>query len=108
MPSDLEAAFAHWWRIAGGPPLEAEYRFAPPRRFRFDFAHPASRVAIELDGGTFCGGRHVRGQGYRKDAEKGNAAAAAGWRVWHITADMLDDSPLDLCQSIIDVIGEAT
>ena len=36
---------------------------------------------MEIDGGTWSGGRHVRGDGYRRDCEKLNAATLAGWRV---------------------------
>ena len=62
-----------------------ELRFAPPRRWRFDFAWPEQKVAVECDGGTRTGGRHVRPLGYEADQEKGNAAVLAGWRVLHFT-----------------------
>jgi very-short-patch-repair endonuclease len=58
-----------------------EYRFAHPRRWRFDIAIPNERIAIELEGGVFTGGRHTRGTGYLNDMEKYNAATALGWRV---------------------------
>ena len=41
-----------------------EHRFAPPRRWRFDYAWPDRRLALEVEGGTWTGGRHVRGRGY--------------------------------------------
>ena len=37
--------------------------------------------SLRIDGGTWSGGRHVRGDGYRRDCEKLNAATLAGWRV---------------------------
>ncbi|MCZ7539740.1 MAG: hypothetical protein M5U29_07505 [Anaerolineae bacterium] len=93
--STLERAFAFYWRaLADGlPEPEREVMFARSRRWRFDFAWPAQRVAVECDGGTYTGGRHTRGGGYRRDAEKLNAAAALGWRVFRVTADMLRDDP---------------
>jgi len=93
--SELEAAFAHNWRVLHPelPEPEAEYRFAPPRRWRFDFAWPWQKVAAECDGGTWSGGRHVRGAGYRGDCEKLNAATSLGWRCYRVTTDMLDDDP---------------
>lgn len=94
MPSDLEAAFATLWRSLGGPEMIAEYRFDPVRRWRFDFAHPVARVAVELEGGTFSGGRHVRGKGFEDDACKYNAAAAAGWAVFRLTGRMLNTDPV--------------
>ena len=36
-----------------GPPLTPEFRFDPARRWRFDFAHEATRTAIELNGGVW-------------------------------------------------------
>jgi very-short-patch-repair endonuclease len=58
-----------------------EYRFAPPRKWRFDIAIPNEKIAIELEGGVFTQGRHTRGVGYLNDMEKYNAATALGWRV---------------------------
>ena len=42
-------------------------------------------VAVEVDGGIYSRGRHVRGSGFERDAEKRNAAVMAGWRVLHFT-----------------------
>jgi len=71
------------------PGLAIEYRFAPPRRWRFDFAFPAARVAVEVEGGTWSGGRHVRGAGFEADCEKYNRAALLGWRVLRFTPEMI-------------------
>lgn len=66
---------------------ELQYRFDATRRWRFDFAWPALKVAVELDGGIFAAengteaGRHARGVGRMKDYEKRNAAAEQGWVV---------------------------
>jgi very-short-patch-repair endonuclease len=67
------------------PPPEREFRFHPTRRWRFDFAWPDCMVAVEVDGGIYSRGRHVRGSGFEKDGEKRNAAVIAGWRVLHFT-----------------------
>lgn len=58
-----------------------EYRFAPPRRWRFDYAWPAHKVALEVEGGVWTGGRHTRAVGFMKDMEKYNEAACLGWRI---------------------------
>jgi hypothetical protein len=63
------------------PIPDAEWVFAPPRRWRFDFAWPDQRVALEIQGGLFVQGRHTRGAALLKEHEKLNAAAALGWRV---------------------------
>lgn len=74
----------------GIPAPVVEYRFYPGRRWAFDYAWPAKRVALELEGGAWTGGRHVRGKGYEGDCQKYNAAIEQGWRVWRLTWDMFD------------------
>jgi hypothetical protein len=76
---------------AGLPPPEREHRFALPRRWRFDYAWPAHRLALEVEGGVWTGGRHVRGRGYEADCEKYSEAALRGWRVLRVTPAMLRD-----------------
>lgn len=68
-----------------------ELRFAPPRRFRFDYAWPSEKVALEVDGGVWTQGRHTRGAGFLRDAEKFNIAACMGWRVLRVTPSKLTD-----------------
>ena len=62
-----------------------EYRFAPPRRWRFDFAWPLLNVAVEVEGGGFVNGAHTRGEGFRRNCEKYNEAALMGWVVIRVT-----------------------
>ena len=68
---------------------EPEYRFHETRKWRFDFAYPERQLAIEVEGGTWSGGRHTRGAGYSKDCEKYNAAQLRGWSVLRFTSDMI-------------------
>lgn len=77
------------WKMAKGPDLEKERVFAPPRRWRFDYTHIESRIAIELDGGVWKQGRHTRGSGYVKDCEKFNTATLHGWGVFRLTPEMV-------------------
>lgn len=60
------------------------------RRWRFDFAWPDRRLAVECEGGTHSGGRHVRGEGFAADAEKYNAAALQGWTVLRFTGAQVE------------------
>lgn len=78
-------------RALGLPEPEMEHRFLMPRRWRFDMAWPDSRLAVECDGGTWTGGRHVNGAGYAKDCEKLNEAVLLGWRVLRVTSDQIFD-----------------
>lgn len=70
---------------------EREFKFHPTRKFRFDFAWPSLRMAVEIDGGTWVAGRHTRGAGYARDCEKGNEAILLGWKVFHFTTDMVEN-----------------
>src|SRR5262245_37505838 len=70
-------------RLEGLPEPTAEFAFAlaQGRRWRFDWAWPAFRVALEIDGGVWTGGRHTSGKGFLGDMRKLNAAATEGWLV---------------------------
>lgn len=74
---------------SGLPPPIAEYRFDAPRRWRFDWAWPECRVALEVEGGVWSGGRHTRGGGFLGDMEKYNRAAELGWRVFRTVPSRL-------------------
>lgn len=91
-PSRAEADFMAAWQALGGPDLEREYRFHPPRRWRFDFAHLTTQTAIEIEGGVWARGRHTRGAGFVKDCEKYNQAAADGWTVFRLAGHLITDT----------------
>lgn len=59
---------------------EKEYRFCE-RKWRFDYAHPGLKIAVEIEGGIWINGRHIRGRGYKNDMEKYNRAQVLGWKV---------------------------
>jgi very-short-patch-repair endonuclease len=70
-----------------GEVIEKEFRFHATRKWRFDYAFPALKIAVEVDGGVWTGGRHINPAGYINDMEKLNNAAALGWLVLRITTD---------------------
>lgn len=88
----MTTAFLSLWRETGMPDPVAEYRFAPPRRWRLDYAWPAVKVAVEFDGGQWLprGGRHNRDT----DREKLNRAAALGWRVLRFSNQQWEARPM--------------
>ena len=100
--SEAEALLATQLKQAGIP-FVREYRFAPPRRWRADFhiplfmgsigpnTGPGAGWLVEIDGGGYVAGRHSRGSGMEKDAEKQSAAAILGYRVIRCTPKQVND-----------------
>ncbi len=79
--SDLETALDFQITAARLPEPEIEHKFHPDLDWQLDFAWVEHHLAVEVDGGTYSGGRHVRGSGFEGDCEKINAATLMGWRV---------------------------
>lgn len=68
----------------------AELKFHPDRKWKFDFAWPERKLAMEVEGITGGkGGRHQRRDGYRGDCEKYAEALCLGWRVLRVTPAQL-------------------
>ena len=75
---EIVEAFFHSLKV---PTAEFEFKFHPSRRWRFDIAWPDYKLAVEVQGGLFTGGRHTQGAALLKEYQKMNAAAVLGWRV---------------------------
>lgn len=100
--ADTLAATLH---RAGFPDFEREYRFAAHlvggpgkglrarlleaglKDWRFDLAWRDLKVAVEVDGGVWTGGRHGRGAGMVSDRAKLSTAVSYGWRVLVVTPE---------------------
>lgn len=80
-----------------------EFQFHPSRKWRFDVAFLGHLVAVEINGGAWGSGRHVRGQGYLNDLEKLNAGQLLGWTILQITPQQITDGTLS--QLLVDVFG---
>ena len=73
--------------------FEREYKFHPKRKWRFDYFIYAKfgmvgrgcGPAVEIEGGIYSRGRHVRGKGYENDLEKYREAAALGYKVYRFS-----------------------
>ena len=90
--SDLEAALALHLRANDFPEWETEHRFHPKRKWRFDFAWPEQRVALEVQGGIHMAkSGHNTAAGITRDCEKANEAVVLGWKVLSVTADQIHD-----------------
>lgn len=83
--SQAERNFYLAWRMAPlpGADLVAEYVFHPTRKWRFDFAFPSVKLAIEIQGAGRGGasGGHQSHAGMQRDCDKNNEAVRLGWRV---------------------------
>ena len=79
-----------------------EYKFHPERRWRFDYAVPAYKIALEVEGGVWTQGRHTRPQGFLGDIEKYNTATLMGWRVFRTTpTDLYRTATINLLKMAI-------
>jgi len=89
------------YSVEGAPAL------VPGRKFRADFAFPAQKVIIEIDGGVYGfrfynrktervewrRGGHSSISGQLQDMERGNLLSAYGWRVLRFTPKQLEENP---------------
>jgi hypothetical protein len=104
MSTDKAQMFLSYWRLLadGLDEPTPEYVFAPPRKWRLDFAFVPQHVAVEVEGNAWAvpgGGRHMQD----KDLEKYNAAASEGWRLFRFSPGMLERDP-DTC---VDMVARA-
>ncbi len=67
--------------------LMEEYVFDETRKWRFDWAIPSIKLAVEFEGGVYqAQSGHNTAKHYTKDTNKYNAAAMLGWKVLRFTA----------------------
>lgn len=105
--SDLEQKFLYYMQILAQdlplPQTQVKHKgLSGKRRWRFDFAYPELKIAIETEGGVYSQGRHSRAAGYSGDCDKYNEAAVLGWLVLRFTALHMDDP-----QKMIDTVRKA-
>ena len=79
--------------LAGLPLPVEEWKFAATikRKWAFDYAWPDQLIALEVEGGIWMDGRHVRGSGFMGDMEKYNCAALFGWRLIRVTPPSIEN-----------------
>ena len=104
--SQLEDALAFQLKAIQAPPWHTEYRFAAKhvglgkgvktrlkaaglKDWRFDFAWPGRKFAVEIEGGGYVNGRHTRGAGFAGDLRKYHAAMEMGWTVYRCDGGMV-------------------
>ncbi len=97
---DKQKAHMEWVMVVHEIKYKKEYLGLQPRKFRFDYAIPEYKIAIEFEGGMgqFTSGksRHTTKEGYTKDVQKYNLAVINGWSVLRYTAKNISDFEADL------------
>lgn len=73
-----------------------ELKFDEVRRFRFDWAIPELKLAIEYEGLNSKKSRHTTKKGYTGDCVKYNTAIINGWKVLRYTALNYSDFAQDI------------
>ena len=91
--SDLEDALSFQLRNNDFlPEAVREYKFHPKRKWKFDFAWPASMIAVEVEGAVWMEkSRHTSGKGFTDDCVKYNEAALLGWQVLRVVGSQIED-----------------
>ena len=108
--SKPEELFALHLRVKKITMFVRDYQFAPPRKWKIDFAWPEKAIAIEIEGGIrpfyqwqtdnktgrkkkvlVKKGRHITEKGFEGDCEKYNALAEKGWSLFRYTPQMVKD-----------------
>jgi very-short-patch-repair endonuclease len=79
-----DVLFVELIKNTGLPIPEREYRFHNERKWRFDYAYPEIKLAIEIEGGIYNRKAHGSITGIKRDIEKYTAAAVLGWRIIRI------------------------
>ncbi|MGL6583926.1 hypothetical protein ACSZOO_03060 [Aeromonas hydrophila] len=81
-------------QLVGFPDPATELLFHPKRKWRFDYAWEAQKLALEVHGGIHSGGRHTRGRGFVEDRAKMNEATLLGWTVLEVTPEHIKSGQL--------------
>lgn len=81
-----------------------EFYFSTDREFRFDYALPGYKIAIEQNGGIWSKGNsgHSSGKGIQRDMDKTALAGSLGWTVISRSPEqMLTEETLNFIRNAI-------
>ena len=82
----------------------SEFTFCPGRKWRFDFAWPDLKIAVEIEGMTYTGvGYHQNPEDYAKDCEKYGNATLLGWKVFRFTRKQIGTQ---FCMNVLEFIKQ--
>jgi hypothetical protein len=93
-PVDLGPGFLLQCRVRNLEAPVRELKFHPTRDWRFDYAWPAQKIALEVEGvvygaGGQLTGRHVHASGFREDCLKYGEAFRLGWTVLRVLPEQI-------------------
>lgn len=99
-----QKAFIQLCKDSGCPSPDYEFRFNKIRRWRVDyyFENGRRRLALEVEGGAWSNGRHVRGTGFIGDIEKYNALTLEGiWLLRVVPKDLLTVKTVEMVKKFL-------
>jgi REase_MTES_1575 len=105
--SPFERRLLHFLSAHLFPAPERQYEILDDRGdlvARVDFAYPSLKIAIECDGKK----HHFGIRDWENDVERRSKLAALGWRVIHISWDMLVNRSDELLRRLRMMLGNAT
>jgi hypothetical protein len=68
-----------------GLEFRREVRFYAARQWRADFEIIEHGILLEIEGGVWSGGRHLRGKGFEEDCVKYSTASALNYKIFRFT-----------------------
>lgn len=88
--------------VGDGVGLRKRLKNAGLKDWRFDFAWPNHKVAVEIDGGQWMagGGRHNTDE----DRLKINTATTMGWKVLRFSVKTMHDDPMSCIKKIVEIL----
>ena len=93
-------------KIEIGLDVWPEFFFSTERLYRFDYAIPEYKIAIEQEGGIWAKGNsgHSSGTGIQRDMDKNNLAIAQGWVIIRRTpADICTSGTMELIKKLVGI-----
>jgi very-short-patch-repair endonuclease len=103
---DYSGVLALQFKAFNHPEPAREFRFYNERRWRFDLAWPELKLAAEIEGGIYTGGRHTSIKGFTNDCDKYNTAQLLGWRVFRFpTAQVINGKAYNVLRGALHVFN---
>ena len=104
MPKISDAERLFYWQIKSirlELPTQ-QYKFCATKKWSADFAWVKRRIIVEVEGGIWVNGRHVRPLGFIADCWKYNWATQHGWQLFRFPSDWVKSGDaLNLIEEIL-------